>query len=1519
MRSSQFFIAIFAILSIALTAGCGGGSNAGPRIPDNPLVITSSSLPTTLSGEPVDFSFPLAGGCDTNNPEYVVEVIDGTLPEGIGILQGAVAKLEGFALEAGIFAFTIKITDTNCTPFSTTTQAYTWEIGVGDLVIVGANPDIILNADYDDPQKYGDIDALETVVFSSFVAYNLIPAGGVPPYVCSVVDDPNDPDDGDLPLGVGLAPNSCSIVGQPVQVLPGGVPFRVTFRATDSVGSTVERKFQWKIDTPPIIISNVSLADGKAGTAYADAIQIVDGVPPFNFQLTDNAPNDDGDSDTTDNVNDNISYPPGLTPTINGFVNGGLPFQLTNTGPVDSNARLNATTGRVGYPATNDDGPNYGPMPSEGIYLRESGAGAGSFFGTPRRRGSFTMYVHAYSTLVPNERGQHAFKALSHTIDPSEPPAGANPAFGMNPGFTMEGAFNPTDPSGSLAEAEVRVLYNPDVGSHPNPGMKLLADGGVPNDGHGDAPHEAERNALIDGIAGEYIWQFDDTGTPLPEMGMLPENGVFGVTGDQNNLVRSGVRPVAFTVNDYALPDSVNNEQTRQFEIAVGPDLVVVTESAKQWAGTTFTGGDSFDPHDNQIKIRTFEVLGGSATFGNLADSNLAATQPIPSSVTTTGLGDLLSGTGGEVLDLLRPSVLPAGWWNDHGTMNPKGGRTLVGADNQTSYNYYGAGYQTRGGWNASVSAVTLPETPSVAHDPANGVYNDGGKLYFFQSNGRFGMFIVRKDTKFFVPFAFDKGHLGYVNFGDGVIGHTGNFANDTRNSALNAVPVAISPDGRYATVKIVTNVNTSSMTTIANRNNGALVLISLTGEKFQNGQCYQVIDYAAEGTYAYSTSLVMTDQMIYCLTGNEMTSLGYEAYRGHFVHEIRYRDSAGTVNTGGGIVGGDTAPSTALATGSNASEFCSSGTPMQTPFHRYWDATDTTSVRIGTSFSFTTVTIASTQQYLYDGWNMGENSTAVVPFRVSADGNHCALMGGANTTSSSGSTVFQMHAWVSSNGGQFRQVSTAKRTVNNAGSRGYTIRRGPRYEPYGWYSGPTPGLEIADDGSVIAYVYNTETSPSATSNSSGLSDKREDIALIEGTGAASDPFATSVERLITTDIFSGTGYIWKFGSLVFTKDNQGLIFWAGVNGNNPTRTGASTSLSTNNGHNHMFYGTYYAYDINTLNQVRGIIPANLGGVGTFPTYSSSSRFTPASTPAYGGQAGRHLVAGGFISRNRNYFYFTSYAGVSSGSVRDQTSMQLIGINVENLDNASTPSGHTTGRAFRPGDWPERHGFLPKYYYSYYLTYYSYWVPSHAMYGGMQRMDANTGNVFWLSHYQASGPSQNASSTSSFASGPTVPSYWADYGYRGAHLEGFAADVGGPVSRLSHAGLGGNTSSRAGRYLVLSPDGKNIAYSMNAGGSINSFDRETVGAVFGVEFDPVTGALVGTPDAFSQESSNSRGGESMAFSSSSNKLFYAWQGGSGGNEDDKQMVEMTRDMSAGTNTTLRFGPRLRYNVLYAGR
>ena len=356
MKSTVQSLSLLAML-VAATACGGGGSGGGGTTPS--IGLSSTLLPLLSSGQglPGDgYALPITGGC---GGPYVVRLISGNMPDGISIddrqanLDGPGIPAEhrhhlvGSALDDGTFSFRLEVLDRGCRPAVSTTADFSWSVTRGVVAILGATPSIIPVAQYSDPLKYTDVDALQKTVYGSFSSINFIVAGGVGPYVCAIIDDPADPDDDDgLPFGVVMPPSSCSLVGSPQQVGNGGRPFRFTLRATDSVGQSAVRKFQWKIDTPPMIVGSADITDGVAGAVYGDAIQIVDGVPPFKFELTADLPTD------LDNVGPGCTYnPPAapLFPSISGFT-------VSNTGQA-SNKLTPAS-----YPAPAALGPYY-PAP----------------------------------------------------------------------------------------------------------------------------------------------------------------------------------------------------------------------------------------------------------------------------------------------------------------------------------------------------------------------------------------------------------------------------------------------------------------------------------------------------------------------------------------------------------------------------------------------------------------------------------------------------------------------------------------------------------------------------------------------------------------------------------------------------------------------------------------------------------------------------------------------------------------------------------------------------------------------------------------------------------------------------------------------------------------------------------------------------------------------------------------------------------------------------------------------------
>ncbi len=1535
----RYIVIFVALLAFAIAPSCGSGQ--GYRVPIDPLVIMSTTFPQTLSGEAVDFAIELEGGC---GGQYIVEIIDGRLPDGVAVDDdNGRHHITGIVLESGRFPVVIRITDVGCEPDFSTFASFTWEVGVGPLKIVAANPPIIPVANFNDPAKYNDIDALETTVFSTFISYDLIAAGGVPGisgYSCIIVDDPLDPNDGPpaLPLGVSMVPNSCTLVGTPSQVLPGGVPFRFTVRVTDSVGNSAERKFQWKIDTPPIILPQDTFGNGQAGLVFSDSITAVDGVPPLLFEFVDDVPGDDPTNDLS--KFDDITFASPAVPTVNS-TEGGKTITLLEAGP-SSDARLNATAavdtvnGQAGpsrtvYPALNDFGPDYGgnqvapagtgnPYPSEGLYMKTSGASAGAILGTPRRRGDFRVFVHAWSTLVPKERGQHAFKPISFSIAASNP-------FEMDPAVTLEQSFasKPT-----LPEAEVLQNYNPDTTFHMAAGLKLRALGGVRADGRIDSPHENTRfQALTTAeIENEYDWAVSDTvggafGQDVLPVGQNLANlpglslfnryvGLFGTetAADQVALVRSSATDFDIQCNDWQLPLQVRNEVRRPFCISVGPDLVIVTESSVGSTATSTTSNGDYQMHDDQLILQKLEFIGGSGTVSPLGATELSVGTSIPGIAalnTPDDIGELLST---DEMDLLRPTPNPTHYGYDNHNMNPHGARARMNVDMQRSWSAWNNQYRSGGGsWQPSVSSLDIPPAPTVATVPgySNGVRNDGGQLYFYETKDttanskRIGVFIIRKNSQIYVPWACLKGTNGVEHFADGVSADIKFGA----SSILTAVPVTVSPDNRFAAFKVTSHNDNpgGTSTSLSSRSlvsNSRIVIISLCGEALWGGNTYKFVDPTpgVSDNYLYSTSMAMSNDYLYWLTGQNSGATA--SIEGHWVHRLRIDDGSGA---------GSLAPVAAA----NANWTQTTTVPMDCPFHLWNTLVQRASAFApgGTTFYFTT----QDEMYLYDGWNGFESSLAPMPFRCSGDGGHMACLAGPNQPSAGSANVMSHYVWVDSNGNGFRQASATRRHMPQGAGRGYSLTRGPRnYQHWGRFTGPTTGFEICHDGSRVAGCYNTRgTINSWFGSNSEWNNNRQDVFAVSATGGnAADPWTSRTgDVLITPTKFGGT-ILWRFGALVFTKDGDGLFFWGGMSAHNGTSTASPTRGNSSSASYH-FSGQFYSY--NFLNdEVRYVMPTTAGGT-TGGGGLITTAFVPNPTSTYVQTAGNVKPMGGFISKNGNFFYVVNMHPNSSS---DQTQLTLLGINISSL-TGPTINGHAAGRGFKLGNWPNRRGFIPNYYYQpHYVLDDAYYLAAHAQIAGLQHLNRETGNVYFASHYQRSGPTQQTG-TSSFTvfSGPQIPQFWGDYGYVGGAIEGFAADVGGPINRLS-TNTTSNTATRMINYISVDPKGDRLAYVYNTGGTTVRHEREFVGVVRNIRLNPTTGALEGTLDAFNAEAAQGRAGEKMAFDTGGTKLYYAFKSG-GANEDVKELVEYAVNPATNARTPTRRPGGERFSVLHAGR
>ena len=209
------------------------------------------------------------------------------------------------------------------------------------------------------------------------------------------------------------------------------------------------------------------------------------------------------------------------------------------------------------------------PYPTEGIAI----ANTGTISGIPRRVGSFTVHIHTYSALVPNERGQHLFADYQHQMAPAAPLL-------VDYSFTLEGTQIAGPVFNNLPEFQVGQSYNPDGGG---PGLQFLASGGVGFDELTDAPHADERGSNFQEVAGHFTWTVDwdpvgqNTNAP-PGIELLNapagatfSDGALGVT-NAGIMQRQGRQVAQWFVEDHQLPLSLRSTNSLFAAFSVGPD-----------------------------------------------------------------------------------------------------------------------------------------------------------------------------------------------------------------------------------------------------------------------------------------------------------------------------------------------------------------------------------------------------------------------------------------------------------------------------------------------------------------------------------------------------------------------------------------------------------------------------------------------------------------------------------------------------------------------------------------------------------------------------------------------------------------------------------------------------------------------------------------------------------------------------------------------------------------------------------
>ncbi len=642
-------------------------------------------------------------------------------------------------------------------------------------------------------------------------------------------------------------------------------------------------------------------------------------------------------------------------------------------------------------------------------------------------------------------------------------------------------------------------------------------------------------------------------------------------------------------------------------------------------------------------------------------------------------------------------------------------------------------------------------------------------------------------------------------------------------------------------------------------------------------------------GQFLWAQSLTLTNDNLYYIIGNW-------AGRGsnwcdHYIMKAGIFDSIGSA--------------THTPVGGNWTQTAS--VPMQTPFNGVWhrEMTGSNTNWNGTNGTFTGVRLYQSYVMNYDNMNYTAQMTAPHPFRVNRTGTHCALLAGprvANFTSSA--NAMRHYVWVDTGSGFVQVSSDTQRWSPTGGSRGASMMRGYSsmwYYAWGWYSGPTTAFEISDDGSKVAWVAYTNIGTTSTSSSGRYGSAQQEIFAATTT----NNWTSATEVSITTAKFLGSMY-WRFGSLVFTNDNDGLLCWGGYSGVN---------VNSSSRPSYEFVGTYYSWEFSTATLKSCFDSNDGGGADDIKTYSTTSVAPSGGTRS--GAGGNILPFLGFRSKSGDFYYIVTEPATGSGNsptgTDRSTGCQLLGLNVSTLGSGNI-NGHPNGEGFSMDYWPSARGFIPKYYYApYYSLNINYYAPAHS--GGFSKhaMAKDNGYVFFAAHYQRS----TANADNSFG-GASTAARWQDYGGYGGKVYGFDSDIGGRINEISDASFTSDTQARLIHYLDVSSDGSRVAYTFSMYSTYPRHDYERIGVTRKIAFTGANGAPAPGMQRVLMEASNGRSGESMAFDSTGTRMYYAYKSSTGGNENAKVLVEGVQN-AVGAFTKTPYGSTARWTVLHAGR
>lgn len=213
-----------------------------------PLAVGPAVLPGGTTGAAYSAPLSVRGG----QAPYTLALSGGSLPPGISL--SATGVLSGTPSSAGVFGFSLRVTDA-ASPAQSTNAEFSLAITIPLAIATASLPDGTAGAPYD-----------TTVVAQ----------GGTPPYAWAVSG-------GALPAGLTLDATSGRLSGTPAQA----GAFDVTLAVNDAASGHATARFAIAIAPEPLMptITTAGLPGAVVGQAYDQSLSAISGAPPYTWSV----------------------------------------------------------------------------------------------------------------------------------------------------------------------------------------------------------------------------------------------------------------------------------------------------------------------------------------------------------------------------------------------------------------------------------------------------------------------------------------------------------------------------------------------------------------------------------------------------------------------------------------------------------------------------------------------------------------------------------------------------------------------------------------------------------------------------------------------------------------------------------------------------------------------------------------------------------------------------------------------------------------------------------------------------------------------------------------------------------------------------------------------------------------------------------------------------------------------------------------------------------------------------------